>query len=113
MIEPPPAHVRVTIVAGPRGPTVRQRIAALLPRVSARMITCLAALAVVVAAVGGLTLRGSATGCVSVGIAFHDPRFGRASFDRRFPCLRGFDAHSQGGGRVLGRPPVLAIRRHT
>ena len=82
------------------------------------MITGLAALAVVVAAVGvaavgGLTLRGTASGCVSVGIAFHDPRFGRASFDRRFPCLRGFDADSQGGGRALGRPPVVAIRRHT
>ncbi len=112
MIEPPTAHVHVTIVAGPRGPTVRQRIAALLPRVSIRMITGLAALAVVVAAVGGLTLRPSASGCVSVGIAFHDPRFGRASFDRRFPCLRGFDPDSQAGSRVLGRPPVLAIRRH-
>ena len=113
MISPPPPRVQVTIVAGPRGPTVRQRVKALLPRVSIRMITGLAALAVVVAAVGGLALRGSASGCVSVGIAFHDPRFGRASFDRRFPCLRGFDAYSQGGGRALGRAPVLAIRRHT
>ena len=113
MIGPPPAHVQVTIVAGPRGPTVRQRIAARLPRVSTRMIACLAAVAVAVAAVGALTLRASTSGCVSVGIAFHDPRFGRASFDRRFPCLRGFDANSQAGGRVLGRSPVLAITRPT
>lgn len=113
MIGPPPAHVEVTIVAGPRGPTVRQRIAARLPRVSTRMITCLVTVAVAVAAVGALKLRASTSGCVSVGIAFHDPRFGRASFDRRFPCLRGFDANSQAGGRVLGRSPVLAITRHT
>jgi hypothetical protein len=113
MIGPPPAHVEVTIVAGPRGPTVRQRIAARLPRVSTRIITCLVTVAVAVAAVGGLTLRAGTSGCVSVGIAFHDPRFGRASFDRRWPCLRGFDAGSQAGGRVLGRSPVLAIRRHT
>ncbi len=95
MIGSPPTNVRVTIVAGPRGPTVRQRIGALLPRAGPRTIAFLATLAVVVAvgAVGAITLRRTGrAGCVNVGIAFHDPRFGRASFDRKFPCLRGFDA---------------------
>jgi hypothetical protein len=97
VIGTPPTNVRVTIVAGPRGPTLRKRIGALLARASPRAIACFAILAVAVAAVGAATLRGGGrAGCVSVGIAFHDPRFGRASFDRRFPCLRGVDPPATG-----------------
>lgn len=33
-------------------------------------------------------VSGYALGCVSVGVALHDPRFGRADFDRRLPCVR-------------------------
>ena len=101
MIGAPPTNVRVTIVAGPRGPTVKQRIGALLPRAGPRTIACLATVAILavggVGAVGAVTLWGGGrAGCVSVGIAFHDPRFGRAGFDRRFPCLRGFDPPATG-----------------
>jgi hypothetical protein len=52
--------------------------------------------------------------CLSVGIALHDPRFGRASFDRTIPCVSRFEAST--GERA--RPPVhssawYAVRRHT
>jgi hypothetical protein len=36
---------------------------------------------------GGAT-PGSSLGCVSIGVAFHDPRFGQAAFDRTLSCGR-------------------------
>jgi hypothetical protein len=75
-------------------------------------------LVIVTATIAGIIVSGGrstpAVGCQIVGIAFHDPRFGRPSFDRTIPCLRGFDASTEAEGRVLpARPPDLAIRRHT
>jgi hypothetical protein len=49
-----------------------------------------------------------------VGIAFHDPRFGRASFDRTIPCLRGLVAFTGQRTRRAVHPRAwFAIRRHT
>jgi hypothetical protein len=142
----PPAGVRVTVVSGPRGPTLSDRTAALASASGARTIASVVAVVIVIAAVGGIALwrapsgfdrseRGPSNnaarmagtpahasagapadpaGCMIVGIALHDPRFGRPNFDRQFPCLRLFDAlTSRHGGRVLARPPDLATRRHT
>jgi hypothetical protein len=112
------------------------------PRLNPGTIACVVALALgTAAAVGAITTAGgrapngahsrssnripgrvvtlSAVGssyplaCVGIGVALHDPRFGRASFDRAFPCVRGLDDPIGAGGRVLARPPDLAIRRHT
>lgn len=34
-------------------------------------------------------MSGYALGCVSIGVALHDPRFGRPDFDRRLSCVHG------------------------
>jgi hypothetical protein len=121
------ANVQITVIAGPRGPTLSQRIAGVRWRFRALVIATLVGVAIVIAAVAGITLTGGRTGpargerrqvsspspvrvvagaiplgCVSIGVALHDPRFGRASFDRRFPCLRrsvGFGGRDQRGSR--------------
>ncbi len=84
-----------------------QRLSAVRARLGARAIAGVVVVLIGIAVVGGIALRsGRTVGCVSVGVAFHDPRFGRTSFDRRFPCLRGIVApvHSVAS---------YAARRHT
>jgi hypothetical protein len=104
----------------------------------------LAAVAIVTAAAGGVMLPGGRIGsargdhgrssnpsparvvsasaatpvysgaCMIVGIAFHDPRFGRATFDRTIPCLRGLVAFTgQRTRRAVHPRGWFAIRRHT
>jgi hypothetical protein len=125
-----PARVQVTVIPGPRGPTVSERLAVLRPGLNARTIACLVAVAVGAAAFLAIDLTGGQSGpvkspreqsspavgaatvapaaaastyplvCVSLTIALHDARFTRANFDRTIRCVRQHDVSFRWDGRV-------------
>jgi hypothetical protein len=86
------------VLAGPRGPTPRERIAELRHNLRAATLIALAAVAVAgFAAVAGLGAGGGTAHragapaplrCLSLAIVLHDPRFARAAFDRTIACNR-------------------------
>jgi hypothetical protein len=114
---------RVTVVPGPRGPALRERVAGVRLHVNAGAIVCIVALALAALTLGAVVgarrtaeprapVVSAASGhlaavapseppyCVSLAILLHDSRFASASFDRSIVCGR---APASGG--VLGFAP--------